>query len=141
VCIRQGLTVAPRRRPSTLALLGAVALGLAVQACGGDPAPVSPVAQPALVRLVARGIELQPARLELPAGVPIQIDLDNTDAGVPHGLVLSTGTSGVPPRTLAEAEIFVGPERRTLSLAPLVSGPYLFSCQVHPTMLVEVTVR
>jgi hypothetical protein len=66
---------------------------------------------------------------------------ENLDGGVPHGLTLSQGTSGVPPRTLAEADIIVGPDRRTFRFPTLQPGPYLFTCRVHPNMLVEVVVQ
>jgi len=121
------------------AVLVAAVLAAVVGACGGGPAP-SGSASPVTVTIAARGIVFVPARLDLPAGVPFTLVFDNQDAGIPHGLSLSTRTAGVPPQKVFDAEIFPGPDGRTYDIPGIKAGPYLFSCPVHPNMMVELDV-
>ena len=107
-------------------------LPLALAGCAALPADP--------VTVVAEGIELAPARLQLPAGQGFHLTFENRDNGVPHGLRLQTRTSGVPPTDLWTSEIEVGPNVREVDLPPLAAGPYLLMCPVHPNMQVEVDV-
>ena len=113
-------------------VLLAASLGVALAGCGGTSAQLI---------VTAEAIEFRPARVEVLAGAPIQVVLRNLDAGVPHGLLIATRTSGVLPREIASLEITTGPSERAFDLPPLAAGPYLFSCPVHPTMQVEVDAR
>ncbi len=125
-------------------MIAAVVVG----ACSGGPSPsgstsavASGSAPPVTVTIVARGIVFVPARLELPADVPFTLVFDNQDAGIPHGLSLSTRTSGVPPKKVFDAAIFPGPDGRTYDIPGIKARPYLFSCPVHPVMTVELDIR
>ena len=92
------------------------------------------------VTVVAEGIAITPARLQLPAGQGVHLTFDNRDRGVPHGLSLQTRTSGVPPMEVWTSEIEPGPNVREFEVPPLAMGPYLLICPVHPAMQVEVDV-
>ena len=115
-----------------------------VSACGGgaaaDPgASTASDAPPAVGRtLMARGIELQPARVTAPAGTDILIAFDNTDPGVPHGLVLYRDAAHVI--AIGSAPVVVGPVRQTLRIAGLAPGRYEFSCVVHPMMVADLVI-
>jgi plastocyanin len=111
-------------------LVGALLAGGPI-ACGGVQAQLI---------VTAENLEFTPERVELTAGQVVQVVFRNRDAGVPHGLVVATRTSGIPPREIASLEVLTGPAERTFELPALAAGPYLFSCPVHPTMQVEVDV-
>ena len=117
---------------------------LAVSACDGAVAAGSPIARasssgPTIEwTLTARGLELKPADLAAPAGVDILISFDNTDPGVPHGLVLYRD----PAHTIeiGSAPLVVGPDRQLLRIAGLPPGRFQFSCVVHPMMTADLVV-
>jgi plastocyanin len=123
----------PRRGP-----IPALALAALVAACGGSPSATGTT--PPRIEIVAEGIAFSPARLDLPANTPLTFVLVNRDAGVPHGVLVATRTSGVEPTHLGESEIVTGPAEFEFSIMPLPAGPYLFSCPVHPNMQIEVDV-
>jgi hypothetical protein len=126
-----------RKRSVLVPALVAVLAG-----CGPTAPSVDvPAVLPTEIVIVAEAIEFDPPRLELPANVPLRIVLDNRDEGVPHALAAAVRTSGVPPTSLGESEIVIGPARLSLDLSPLSPGPYLFTCPVHPLMQIEVDVR
>lgn len=108
----------------------------AVLAGAGCEAAAPLVESPAFV-IEAQNIEFTPKRVELPAGVAIQVTFRNNDDGVPHGVQFMPMRSGVQAPVLFDAEIAPGPSVQEFELAPLQPGPYLFMCPVHPDMLIE----
>lgn len=116
----------------------ALALAALVAACGGSPSTTG-TTQPR-IEIVAEGVAFSPARLELPANTTLTFVVVNRDAGVPHGVLVATRTSGVEPKQLGESEVVTGPAEFEFSITPLPAGPYLFSCPVHPNMQIEVDV-
>jgi plastocyanin len=119
-------------------LLAAIVAGLLAAGCAGSASPPAS-AGPAL-EIVAEGIAFSPAALRLPAATAIHVVLHNRDEGVPHGVLVTTRTSGVEPTRLGESGIVTGPAEFEFSITPLPAGPYLFSCPVHPDMQIEVDV-
>ena len=87
---------------------------------------------------MARGIELQPARVTAPAGTDILIAFDNTDPGVPHGLVLYRDAAHAIP--VGSAPVVVGPVRQSLRIARLAPGRSQSSCVVHPMMIADLVI-
>ena len=96
-----------------------------------------PLVEPASLTVVAENVEFTPKRVELPAGAPLQVTFRNADVAIPHGLRLQPMRSGVEAPVLVETEILTGPAERTFDLPALQTGPYLFSCLVHPHMQIE----
>jgi plastocyanin len=121
--------------------LGLVVLAVVVTACSGAsaapatdaPAPASPAGDEIVV--VARDLAFQTTALELPAGEPTTIVLDNQD-GAPHNIAIKDA-SGV--------DVFTGEIVSQSSVAnaipALSAGTYTFLCEVHPNMQGTITVR
>ena len=121
-----------------MALLAAV-LG------GCDAAPEAAVTASALERpittsLVAANITLDPVQVTMPGETPIRFELDNQDAGVPHGLAIMAGPAF--DIEVIATEVEVGPVVTTLDVPTgLVAGAYRIICPVHPvTMTAALTV-
>ena len=122
----------------------AVALsGLAIAAVGCSPVPTTPsevAARPPVADLTIRAenITFMPATMAAPAGVPLEVTLQNADLDVPHNLRLMA-----PPafqRSLLETEIIVGPAETTMAIPGLAPGRYRFDCSVHPSMVADLDV-
>ncbi len=106
----------------------------------GGPSPASPAALPPVaLALTAKGVELQPASLTAPAGRDLALTFDNTDAGIPHGLVLYADQAHTI--TLGTAPLVVGPDHQVFHVAGLAPGRYQFSCVVHPNMVADLVVQ
>ena len=109
-----------------------------------DQATPSPAATPAgdpdvAIDLIAEGIAFQPGAVTISAGTDFVVNLDNRDAGVPHNVVLLAGPNF--STTLAKGEIKVGPATMDLAVEGLIPGRYRLICEVHPNMIVELTVE
>lgn len=117
----------------TVYVAGLTAWGMAPVVAGsrdGGAGPVPPAT------LVARDLTFTPARLDLPAGRPLELRLENQDVAAHNLAVHRPGESApvfrgtaVPARS---AEVF-GP----LSLP---AGHYEFRCDLHPSMKGVLTV-
>jgi len=121
------------RRP-ILAVLAAV-LGVALWGCGGgSSATVGPFSG-AEVTVQAINIAFEPGEVQLPAGTPLRIVLDNRDAGVPHDIRVTDGD-----RVLGQSPTVTGPGETEVRFGPLSPGTYRFACAVHPSMTGTLTV-
>ena len=110
--------------------------GLALVACRGE---VIPVGGPIDMTIVAANIAFDPPEAGVPAGVPLRITLNNLDVDVPHNVQLLAGPGFMT--VLATTEIIHGPGTTPpVTVGGLVPGNYRFACQVHPTMISELTV-
>lgn len=121
----------------------AMLLVLTAAACGSAPSP-SPSTGPEVgpgvrIDLVAANIEFQPSAVAIPAGTDFVVHLDNRDAGVPHNVALLADANFAT--TLAKGEIVTGPAVVDLAIAGLIPGSYRLMCEVHPNMLVDLTVE
>lgn len=116
-------------------------LVLVVAGCGSAPSPSpGPVIGPGVrIDLVAVNIEFQPGAVAIPAGTDFVVHLDNRDAGVPHNVALLADANFTT--TLAKGEIVTGPAVVDLAIAGLIPGSYRLMCEVHPNMLVDLTVE
>ena len=140
-CRVAGLTGRPRRQRSAL-VGGALLFAMVAGAC--DQATPSPAATPAgdpdvAIDLIAWGIAFQPGAVTISAGTDFVVNLDNRDAGVPHNVVLLAGPNF--STTLAKGEIKAGPATMDLAVEGLIPGRYRLICEVHPNMIVELTVE
>lgn len=109
---------------------------LALAACRGE---VIPIGGPIDMTMVAANIAYDPPAAEIPAGVPLQITLNNLDVDVPHNVQLLAGPGFTT--VLATTEIIIGPGTSPpVIVQGLVPGTYRFACQVHPVMTSELTV-
>lgn len=121
----------------------AIGLVLTVAACGAGPSP-SPAPAPAnglgvRIDIVAEAIEFQPAAVTIPSGTDFVVHLDNRDDGVPHNVALLADANFTT--TLAKGEIVTGPAVVDLAIAGLIPGRYRLMCEVHPNMLVDLSVE
>lgn len=116
-------------------------VALVVAACGATATPMpAPAGAPEVrIDVVARDIAFQPAAVAIPAGTDFVVHLDNRDAGVPHNVALLADANF--STTLAKGEIVTGPEVVDLAIAGLIPGRYRLMCEVHPNMLVDLTVE
>jgi plastocyanin len=110
-------------------------VAILVGACGGGdddvvapPEPGCRVAEDGRVEIVARDLAWDTDCLEVPAGTPVVVAVDNRDDGVNHNLRL-TGAPGDPGTDLE-----AGPVIQELDLE-LPVGDYDFVCDIHPTMV------
>ena len=116
-------------------------IALVVAACGPSPSPSpAPATEPDVrIDLIAEAIAFQPGAVAIPAGRDFVVRLDNRDAGVPHNVALLADANF--STTLAKGEIVTGPAVVDLAIAGLIPGRYRLMCEVHPNMLVDLTVQ
>jgi plastocyanin len=120
---------ARRRLPVVVIALG-VALGAG---CGGDDGPTSDEAVPddpdAVV--VAEDMAFEPGEVEVAAGEPVTLVIDNRDDGVEHNIRVEGAPepNGTPLR--------LGPSQQALTVE-LEAGEHAVTCDIHPNM--EATV-
>lgn len=128
----------------------AASLAVILAACGTSggaslsPTPVGSPTTPTIapfdglvIDLVAKGQEFSKAELEVSAGAPFRILLDNQDENFFHGIAIGTGATAAEARagTLAyEGEIVAGPVLRAYDIPALAPGKYWFLCQPHANM-------
>ena len=82
--------------------------------------------------VVAKDLQFDTNELDLPAGAPATVTLDNQDQGVPHNISIFTDDS--LQDVLFDGEDVVGPATEPYAVPPLDAGSYYFHCDIHPTM-------
>jgi len=106
------------------------------QACG-QTASAQPTAAPeppsAALSIIAKGIAWNKTQLFALPDVPLTLELDNQDNGIPHNIVFTQGAEPGGDR-VAGTEIQNGPVKETLNFGPLTAGDYYYYCEVHPNM-------
>jgi len=117
------------RRP----LAAVVALALLLGACTSAPPLASFTGQ--TITVVAVGIAFQPNVIQLPAGRPLRIVLDNQDSGVPHDVHVFQGDTDY-----GTSSTVTGPGQTEVRFGPLTPGTYQFACTVHPAMTGTLTI-
>ena len=140
---------------ATLATLVLVA-GVVMAACGsGAASPIptpeaSPSATPILpfdglvVDVVVKGQVFSKADLEVPAGAPFRILLDNQDQHTAHGVAIGVGDTPAAAREaelVYKGEILPGPGIQAYDVPALAPGTYWFFCQPHASMNGTITVK
>ncbi len=122
----------PTPAPSSAAPSGPAASG---------PAASGPAAtSAATLVLTAQNIAFQQTSLTAPANQPFSIQFQNQDAGVPHDVVIHSGTN-IGDAPLFDGEVFSGVDSRLYPIPALPPGTYLYSCKVHPNMTGTLTVQ
>lgn len=91
------------------------------------------------ITITAQNLAFDTDAIELPAGQPSTITLDNQDPAQQHNLAIyaSPDDLGEP---LFRGDIVTGPDSITYDIPPLDPGDYYFHCDVHPSMNGTVTV-
>ena len=102
----------------------------------GSPAPtVDPSFNGGSATVEALGLQFSETIVNLPAGVPLRLILDNKDAGVPHDLRVFAGDT-----EYVKSAPVSGPGQIEVRFGPLPAGRYQFQCDIHPAMLGTVVV-
>ena len=82
--------------------------------------------------VVAKDLQFDTKEIDLPAGTPSTVTLDNEDPGVPHNIAIFTDdTLG---EVLFDGADIVGPATEPYEVPELDAGTYYFHCDTHPTM-------
>jgi plastocyanin len=121
---------------------GAGASGAPSAAPSGGPAAspgASGGASGTVIALTAQNIAFDNTNLTAPAGVPFQIAFTNNDAGIPHNVVIHTGSQ--TGAVVFQGTIFSGVATQTYNVPALPAGTYAFNCAVHPNMTGTLTVK
>jgi plastocyanin len=103
---------------------------------GAEPEPPGgdgPAGGGDVLTVVAENISFDTDALEVTAGQPFTLELDNRDAGVPHDIAI--------PELGERTDVTEGPDKQQLELKIDDEGPYDYVCDVHPeTMRGTLTV-
>lgn len=144
----------PVRPLSAVAITAAFAIVMA--GCGASaatPAPApeaSPTAAPIppfdglVIDMIAKGQAFSTAELEVPAGAPFRILLDNQDKDFYHGIAIAQGETAAAAREaelVYKGEILPGPVIHAYDVPALEPGTYWFICQPHANMNGTITVK
>jgi plastocyanin len=76
-----------------------------------------------------------PGALNVPAGTAFRIAFSNQDAGIPHNVVIRTGTG----TQVFSGALITGAASTTYAVASLPAGSYALACIVHPAMTGSLT--
>lgn len=118
--------------------------GLALAVRSPTPTGVPSVAPPAgqqpctkpvdgVVSIVAQGLQFDTSCIEVPAGQPFTIHLDNKDAGTPHNIAIYPSSTDVGS-PLFKGDLLTGPATTDYKVPALKPGEFYFQCDVHTTM-------
>jgi plastocyanin len=126
----------------TVGVVGSCMLigGTAILTTGPEPeaghtVPPQVLALTAPPGAAAKGFE--PTTLSAAPGAPIEIVLDNQEAGVPHNVAVYAADPAKDPSAalLGTKPPVPGPAKLTVDVKPLEAGTYFFHCDVHPTTM------
>ncbi|HZN14538.1 MAG TPA: cupredoxin domain-containing protein [Acidimicrobiales bacterium] len=101
---------------------------------GGGAMTTSSEAMKTHFTVVAKNIAFSPEKLTIPANVDVEVVFDNQDAAVPHNIHFFT-----PKEVKTDPKN--GPEKDTVTLRVDKAGTYDYTCDVHPTMKGDLTVK
>jgi plastocyanin len=80
--------------------------------------------------------------LTVASDVPIELEFDNQEEGVPHNVQIFDSPDDASGAVLFNGETITGPATTTYAIPPLREGTYHFNCVVHPsTMTGTLTVE
>lgn len=134
-------------RNGALIVVAACAIFLAAYAVGGlfgrqadeklgeTNARVVPAAPPSgtpLLTLVATNVAFDVRELRVPTGQPVQLRLENKDAGILHNIAVYRDPQA--SELIARGTLFDGPEVRDYRFDGFTPGTYYFQCDLHPSM-------
>lgn len=132
------------RKHVTGAALGAfvgAAAGIAMLAGGVAIAVIGPPeeeVEPAVVTLAApegaASTGFSTDALEVPSGVPIDLEFDNEDPATGHNVQIFDGPDDTAA-SLFDGEVITGPDKVTYAVPALPDGEYFFHCKIHPTTM------
>lgn len=125
----------PTIRGRALLLLASSLLAACTGATGAGGSP--PPAPSGGAVMTAQGIAFDRQELEVPAGQPFQLLLENRESA-PHNVRIYDQNAD---RALFVGEVFGGPGSRTYDVPAIPAGIYQFRCDVHPEMAGTVTAR
>jgi plastocyanin len=132
------------RKHVTGAALGAfvgAAAGIAMLAGGVAIAVIGPPeeeVEPAVVTLAApegaASTGFSTDALQVPSGVPIDLEFDNEDPSTGHNVQIFDGPDDTAA-SLFDGEVITGPDKATYAVPALPDGEYFFHCKIHPTTM------
>jgi plastocyanin len=85
-----------------------------------------------LLTVIAKGIAFDTERIAVPAGQPVQLRLDNEDAGVLHNIAVYRDDRASD--LVVRGKLFDGPRERDYRFEAMPAGTYYFQCDLHPAM-------
>ena len=99
---------------------------------GGGGASTTP-GGPANVTLVAKELKFDKGQVIVSAGAPVDIILDNQDAGVSHNLnIYPNNRQTAATDKIAGVDPFAGPAKQDVKFTAPKPCRYFFRCDVHP---------
>jgi plastocyanin len=97
----------------------------------GTPTPSSPAGGSVTVNLTARSLAFDLQTITVTAGSRVTLHFVNADTGMQHNVAIYT--TAVPPDVVFRGEVITGPSTADYTFtAPLTTGEYVFTCDVHP---------
>jgi len=85
------------------------------------------------ITLVAKNLAYDKRSITAPSGSPVQITLDNQDAGVLHNF--SVYTNNRATTKIFVGELATGPAKANYTFPAPAAGNYFFRCDVHPDQM------
>ena len=73
--------------------------------------------------------------LTFQSDVPIELEFDNQEQGVPHNVEIFDSEKDASGALLFSGTQITGPAKTTYQIEPLREGTYFFNCVVHPTTM------
>lgn len=102
------------------------------------PTPIpSGAATGPVVELGARNTAFSTTTLQAPANTAFTLHFTNSDAGVPHNVVIRNSTGAA----VFTGALVTGPADTGYAVPALKAGTYTFACTVHPNMTGTLTVQ
>jgi plastocyanin len=98
---------------------------------GGPPTPSAP--GETVLQLRASALKFDKNALAATAGAPVNIQLDNADAGVLHNFALYNNASA--SQRIFVGELTTGPAVTNYKFTAPNAGTYFFRCDVHPDLM------
>jgi plastocyanin len=98
---------------------------------GGASPPPPSGAPPGEIKVVAKDVKFDVAKIDAPAAKPFKITFDNQDAGTPHDIDILDSTGA----KVFDGKDFPGVATQVYDVSALDAGTYKFECSIHPALM------
>lgn len=110
---------------------GSAAPGGSPGASGGPGGSPGAPAAPGEIKIVAKDVKFNTAKVTAPAGAPFKIVFDNQDAGTPHDVDILDSAG----KKVFDGKDFPGVASQVYDVTALEAGSYKFECSIHPALM------